>query len=244
MTNAKGIFSSTLAEYALLAISYFAKDLPRLLQQKQNTLWYKYSVLEIRTATLGIVGFGDIGQATAKLAKAYGMRILALQREKKRPVVEESQPIRTLVVDQFYYMDQGYESSLYPLLRQSDYILISTPLTDETRGMIDRVAFSHVKQGAVIINVGRGPIIDEQVMIEELRPGGKLKGAALDVFTEEPLPCTSELWTMDNVLLSPHNMDKTDTFMHESTEFFLNENVQRFVRNQPLLNPVNPFTGY
>jgi phosphoglycerate dehydrogenase-like enzyme len=141
-------------------------------------------------------------------------------------------------------MEQGKDNSLYPLLAQSDYILISTPLTDETRGMMDAQAFSHVKPGAVLINVGRGPIIDESVMIEELKPGGRLKGAALDVFAVEPLPLTSELWTLPNTLISPHNMDKTEMFMHESTDFFLNENVQRFIRNIPLLNPVNPLSGY
>jgi phosphoglycerate dehydrogenase-like enzyme len=221
----------------MMAISYFAKDLPRLSQQKQAKLWHKYPILEIRNATLGIVGYGDIGQASAKLAKAYGMRVVALKREKKN-IPDDA------LVDEMFFLDQGNAHSLYPLLSQSDYILVSAPLTDQTRGMMDSVAFSHMKQGAVIINVGRGPIIDDDAMIRELQPGGRLKGAALDVFSMEPLPSTSQLWSLDNVLLSPHNMDLTTTSNIESTDFFLNENVPRFLRKQPLLNPVNPWTGY
>jgi len=248
MTNAKGIFSSTLAEYTMLAISYFAKDLPRLMKQKQDKVWCKYPILEIRKTTLGIIGLGDIGQATATLAKAYGMHVIALQRNKKKNTNTDDEsniPTTPHHVDQIYYIQEGgKEKSLYLLLQQSDYILISTPLTDETKGMIDKEAFEHIKPGAVIINVGRGPIIDETIMIQELKPGGKLKGAALDVFTVEPLPETSELWTLPNTLISPHNMDKTELFMHESTEFFLYENIPRFLRNQTLFNPVNPFSGY
>ncbi|KAL3802058.1 hypothetical protein HJC23_010814 [Cyclotella cryptica] len=230
LTNAKGMFSSTLAEYCMMACSYFAKDLPRLMKQKNNLEWEQYPVLELRGSTLGVVGYGDIGRASAKLAKAYGMRVVGL----KRNAASFSDPY----CDHLYGID-----GLNSLMAESDYILISTPLTEQTRGMISADVLSHCKQSAVIINVGRGPIIDENALIEALKER-RIKGAGLDVMTIEPLPKTSPLWTLDNVLLSPHNMDMTLTFMRESTEFFINENLPRYLRGKQLLNPVDKAAGY
>ena len=230
LTNAKGMFSSTLAEYCMLACSYFAKDLPRLMKQKNNSNWEQYPVSELRGSTLGVVGYGDIGKASATLAKAYGMRVVGL----KRNAASFTDPY----CDHMYGID-----GLNDLMAESDYILISTPLTEQTRGMISKEALSHCKQSAVIINVGRGPIIDEDALIEALS-AHKIKGAGLDVMTIEPLPKTSPLWKLDNVLLSPHNMDMTLTFMRESTEFFINENLPRYLRGMELLNPVDKSAGY
>lgn len=134
-------------------------------------------------------------------------------------------------------------AALNELMAESDYILVSAPLTEETRGLIGQEQFAHAKDQAVFINLGRGPVVDEDALIGALK-GGKLKGAALDVFTTEPLPTESELWDLDNVLISPHNMDQTATFMHEATEFFVNENVPRFVRQEELLNHVDKVAGY
>ena len=234
VTNAKGSFSSTLAEYTMMAIGYFAKDLPRLLRQKNHKDWDKYPVEEIRGKTLGIIGYGDIGRAAATLAKAYGMNIIALRRN-------PSNSKGDTIVDVVYGNDKN---SLNKLMSESDYILVAAPLTEETRGFVDATAFDSVKADAVFINVGRGPIVDEEALIAALKDGGKLKGAALDVVSIEPLPKENELWELDNVLLSPHNMDQTVTFMHEATGFFVEENLPRFVRGQPLLNPVDQTAGY
>ena len=192
MTNAKGSFSSTLAEYTLMACAYFAKDLPRLLRQTKAKNWEKYSVLELRGATLGIVGYGDIGRAAAKLASVYGMRIVALRRN---PGLANEDP----------YCDVVYgndKESLNKLFSESDYVLCAAPLTAETKGMITKEQFDNAKKDAVFINVGRGPIVDENAMIDALKDG-RLKGAGLDVFATEPLPVDSDLWNLDNVLMSP-----------------------------------------
>lgn len=236
LTNAKGMYSSTLAEYTLMTCSYFAKDLPRLIYQKSQSQWIQYPIQELRRSTMGIVGYGDIGRACAKLAKAYGMTVLGLKRTK--PVA--SLPSIDPYCDQFYYETEG---DWYEMLSRSDYILVSTPLTKQTRGLISKEALSRCQSTAVIINVGRGPIIDEEALIEALRSGA-IKGAGLDVTTIEPLPKDSQLWNLDNVLLSPHNMDMTTTFMKESTDFFIQENLTRFVRGTMLLNPVDKFAGY
>jgi phosphoglycerate dehydrogenase-like enzyme len=232
VTNAKGQFSSTLAEYTMLAIGYFAKDLPRLSRNKARKVWDKYDVHEIKRSTLGIVGYGDIGQAAAKLAKAYGMMVKAV--------------VRRRVVNDDPHVDAVYgntPSELVRLFSESDYVLCAAPLTAETKGLINKACFDGAKRGAVFINVGRGPIVDEAELIKALQDG-RLRGAALDVFETEPLPPASPLWEMDNVLLSPHNMDKTATFMHESTEFYVNEQLSRFVQGEPLLNVVDPKAGY
>eukprot|EP00978_Attheya_sp_CCMP212_P007554 scaffold17461_cov53-Attheya_sp.AAC.3 len=128
-------------------------------------------------------------------------------------------------------------------MSESDYIVCSAPSTVESRGLVNASAFQAVKKNAVFINLGRGPVVDESALIAALK-SGKLRGAALDVFEEEPLPQTNELWELDNVLISPHNMDQTATFMHEATEFFVNENLPRFICGEDLLNPVNPKLGY
>jgi len=233
VTNAKGQFSSTLAEYTMMACAYFAKDLPRLMRQKHNKDWSKYNVEELRGKTLGIVGYGDIGRACAKLAHVYGMRIVALRRN---PKLCEGDPLCHVVYG------TGKEE-LNKLMSESDYVVCSAPSTLETKGMVNAAAFDSAKQGLVFINLGRGTVVDENAMIHALK-SGKLKGAALDVFTEEPLPKQSDLWELDNVLLSPHNMDQTATFMHEACEFFVNENVPRFICEEELLNPVDKVLGY
>lgn len=131
------------------------------------------------------------------------MKILALRRH---PQLSIHDPYCQTI----YGTDKA---SLNKLMSQSDYIVCSAPSTIETRGMVDAAAFENVKPNAVFINLGRGPVVDEDALIQALKDG-KLKGAALDVFGEEPLNQGNELWCLENVLLSPHNMDQTNTFMH------------------------------
>ena len=233
ITNAKGQFSSSLAEYAMMACSYFAKNVPRLLRQKGSRSWDDFDIEELRGKTMGIVGYGDIGRATAKLASVYGMRVVALRRN---PGKSEHDP----VCDEVYGTGRA---NLQKLMSVSDYVVCSAPSTVETRGMVDAAAFGASKRNQVFINLGRGPVVDEDALVSSLRDG-TLSGAALDVFATEPLPADHELWGMDNVLISPHNMDKTSTFMHEATEFFVRENLPRFILGDGLLNPVDASLGY
>lgn len=230
LTNARGLFSSSLAEYSILAMNYFAKDVPRLKAQQGEKIWEKFCVQELKGATVGIVGYGDIGQACGKLAKAFGMRVIALKR---RPDVNARDGIADVVMGRDQIND---------LIAQSDYLIVATALTPETRGIISAKELACAKAGLVVINMGRGPLIVEEDLVQALTQG-TIKGAALDVFDTEPLPPDSPFWGLSNVLLSPHNMDMTTTFMNESVRFFT-ENCGRFVKGGALRNLVDKKAGY
>jgi phosphoglycerate dehydrogenase-like enzyme len=198
---------------------------------------YRYTVPELRGSTLGIVGYGDIGRATARFAKAFGMKVLALTR-RSRLDANDSDPY----ADQMIVNDE-MNVGLNRIFSESDYVLCALPLTPSTFHLIGTEQFEVAKPDCVFINVGRGPVVDEDALIHALQTR-RLKGAALDVFTVEPLPVASPLWDMNNVLLSPHNMDQTLTFLMESTTFFVQEQIPRFVRGEQLLNQVDPSAGY
>jgi len=154
LTNARGVYSSSLAEWALFAAAYFAKDLPRMLAAKADSRWAPYDVEELRGRTLGVVGFGDIGQATARLAQAYGMRVVATRRRAAPP--ETDAPC-----DEFFALDR-----LPALMAASDYVVMATPLTHETAKLIGREAIAAMKPTGVFVNIGRGPCVDEAALIE------------------------------------------------------------------------------
>ena len=124
----------------------------------------------------------------------------------------------------------------------ADYLVVAAALTPQTRGMLSRRHFAHSKEGQVLINIGRGPLIVESDLIDALSDG-TLKGAALDVFTEEPLPAGSPLWGLPNVLISPHNADMTADFRHQSVRLFC-DNCYKFLGGDPLVNVVDKRAGY
>jgi phosphoglycerate dehydrogenase-like enzyme len=231
LTNARGISNSLLAEYVLLSCLYFAKELPRLRQNQSHKQWDKYPVSELQGATLGIFGYGSIGQTCATRAKAFGMKVIAVRRSAAPP---------DALCDDVYGND---DDSLRRLFSESDYLLCAAPLTEETRGRIGHEQFAAAKTDMVFINIGRGPVVDTDALIAALN-SGQLKGAALDVHATEPLPQTSPLWAMENVLVSPHNMDHTTSFIRRATDFFCRENLPRFLRGEALLNQVDTKAGY
>ncbi|GFR44249.1 hypothetical protein Agub_g5451, partial [Astrephomene gubernaculifera] len=233
LTNAKGVYSHSLAEFALTACNWFAKDLPRLRRQQAACQWEPYDVEELRGKTMGIIGYGDIGQAVGRLAKAFRMRVVALRRR-----VELTEEERAAgVVDQLFPPSQ-----LPALMATSDYVVAATPLTPATARMVDATAIAAMKPSGVFINVGRGGCVEEEALVEALQ-SGRIRGAALDVFAVEPLPPTSPLWHLDNVLLSPHCADRTKEFQYESLSFFL-DNMRRFLAGQPLTNVCDKRSGY
>jgi len=230
LTNGRGVFARSLSEFALAGMLHFAKNLSRMKAQQANARWEAFEVEELHGRTLGIAGYGSIGRCTAERARAFGMRILALRRHPEKCADDP-------LVDRAYAPQQ-----LNDLLAASDYILAAAPLTPETRGLIGEAAFAVMKPNAVLINLGRGPVVVEAQLVSALRER-RIRGAVLDVFDEEPLPAGHPFWSLDNVLLSPHTADHTATWLNEAVEMFL-ENYRRFAAGEPLLNVTNKQAGY
>lgn len=233
LTNAKGVYSNSLAEYTLFVCNYFAKDLPRLRENQKNKKWDSYEVEELRGKTFGVIGYGDIGQACARLARAYRMRVVALRRRPELTAAE----VQEGVLDKLYTPDQ-----LNELMSVCDYVVAATPYTPETDKMVNASAIAAMKPNAVFINVGRGKCVDEQALIQALQEK-RIRGAGLDVFATEPLPVDNPLWHLENVLVSPHCADRTKEFQFESLQVFV-DNLKLFVSGQDLKNVVDKEKGY
>jgi phosphoglycerate dehydrogenase-like enzyme len=230
LTNGRGSFSQSLGEWVMCGALYFAKDLPRMLKAKAERRWEVFDVLELSTQTLGIVGHGDIGRAIARRAKAFGMRVLALRRDiSPRPGDED--------VDQLFV-----NADLHKMLPLCDYVVAAAPLTPETKHMLGAAEFALMKPSAIVMNVGRGPVIDEAAIAKALQTK-QIRGAALDVFEVEPLPADSPLWGMDNVLISFHTADHTKDWLDDAVSLFI-EQFNRWRKGEPLKNVTDKRAGY
>jgi phosphoglycerate dehydrogenase-like enzyme len=230
LTNGSGVFSPSLGEFALAAILYFAKDFRRMIRNQMSGRWEQFDITMILGQTVGIVGYGSIGRAVAARTRALEMNVLALRRNPGRSKEDA-------LVDHIY--DSG---QLVEMISRCDYVVVTLPLTAQTRGLIAEREFAVMKKNAVLINIGRGPTIDEAVMIKALSEN-KIRGAALDVFDEEPLPSGHPFYSMENVLLSPHCADHTPEWLEDAMRFFLAQ-LEKFKRGESLLNVVDKRLGY
>lgn len=230
VTTSSGVHGGPLAEFALLGLLAFAKHLPTLLADQRARHWPtgQERVGELRGRTLLLVGLGAIGTETARLASAFGMHVIAVKRELSGavPHVDELHPA----------------SELRALVGRADAIVVTLPATDATRGLLDADTLAAIKPGAVLVNVGRGAVIDEPALAQRLQDG-TLAGAALDVFTEEPLPRDSPLWGLDNVIVSPHNAALVEAEEARIVELFI-DNLRRRGAGEPLRNALDPEVLY
>jgi phosphoglycerate dehydrogenase-like enzyme len=222
-TTASGIHAKPLAEFCVLAMLTFAKGLRRILDDQRHRHWERYAGTDLDGRTLGIIGVGSIGTEVARLGQALGMTVLATKR------TVAGADLAALHVDALYGPEDVAE-----VLRRSEFLVIATPHTDTTERLIGAAELALLPQGAVLINIGRGAVLDELALIEALR-SGQLGGAALDVFDHEPLPADSPLWDMQNVLVSPHSGSTSDRENARLTGLFA-ENLRRFLADEPLLN--------
>ena len=225
LTSSSGVHAGPLAEFAILGLLAFAKELPRVLADQRARRWPpQYPVGELRGRTLLLVGLGAIGTETARLAGAFGMYVVGVKRTPggAAPYVDELHPA----------------SELRALVTRADAIVVALPATTATEGLLDAETLAAVKPGAVLVNVGRGSVIDEAALTERLRDG-TLAGAALDVFAEEPLPGDSPLWGMDNVLITPHNVGLVEKEEARVVDLFC-DNLRRRLAGEPLRNVVDP----
>jgi phosphoglycerate dehydrogenase-like enzyme len=247
LTNASGIHAPVLGEYVLMMMLAFAHRLPLMIHYQQKAEWSKplwpgFNAQELRGATVGIIGYGSIGREVARLARAFGMRVLALKR-RAASAEDAGWRLPGLGDAAQEHVDRLYgPEGLADMLPECDYVVLALPLTPETKGMIGEAQLRLMKPEAVLVNVARGAIVDEPALIRALE-AGRLGGAALDVFTEEPLPLTSPLWRLPNVLISPHSADVNAHYVERCLSLFA-DNLRRYVAGQPLLNVVDPTGGY
>lgn len=229
LTNGKGLHRNHMAEYSIAMMILFARNLHVFQRQQGESNWRRNVPQdEIFGKTVGILGFGAIGDTLATRAKAMGMRVLALKRT----------PIQTTNVDQWFTPDQTTE-----FLGQADYLVNLLPNTPATQHALNADSFAAMKDSAVLISIGRGKTVDEQALIQALQTGS-IRGLAADVFEIEPLPEESPLWQMENVVLTPHICGESVHYLEKGVEI-LEKNFARYQDNpKTLINQINLNLGY
>jgi len=232
LTNARGVFKRPLAEFAVLGMLYFYKRVRRLVENQRLHRWDDFFVEMLPGKIMGVVGYGEIGRECAGLAKALGVKIFAVRRNPEKSGKDQ-------IADRVFS-----PAELKEMLHQVDFLVAAAPLTPETHHMLSDREFEAMKPSAMVINVGRGPVVDEAALIRALQ-SKKIAAAALDVFEEEPLPESSPLWEMENVLISPHCTDRTrdPDWLDLSAQAFV-ENFRRYINGQELESVVDKKAGY
>ncbi len=228
VTNSRGVFDEPMAEYVLAMALALAKDLPTTLNRQRERRWHHRETERLGGRRALVAGTGPIGRAIGRKLAAAGMTVTGLGRTPRAtdPDLGEVLPM----------------SSLSEVLPDMDWVVLAAPLTDETRGMIDAKALAAMKPTARLVNVGRGPLVVQDDLVDALR-GGALAGAALDVFVDEPLPASSPLWEMPNVIVSPHMSGDVVGWRSELVALFL-DNLTRYLDGEPLRNVVDKARGY
>ncbi|MGA2424153.1 MAG: D-2-hydroxyacid dehydrogenase [Terriglobales bacterium] len=235
LTNAREVHGPVVAEHVIALIFALAKKIPGSvrLQEKhvwgQQILWDELPrVREVAGATVGMVGLGSIGRAVAQSARALGMRVIAVREHPEKGSEGAEEIFAPAKIDEIF--------------RQADYVVLAAPVTDSTKAIANAERLALMKPGACLINVGRGPLVDEPALVDALR-AGKIGGAALDVFPKEPLPADSPLWDAPNLLITPHTAALTDRLWDRHYALF-SENLRRYLTDQPLLAVVDKRKGY
>jgi glyoxylate/hydroxypyruvate reductase len=227
VTNAAGLHATPLAEYVVFAMLYFAKRWPLMVAEQRAHHWERCAIDTLLGKTVGIVGLGSVGRQVARLAKPFGMRVIATRRSgAPEPLVDRLFP----------------PTELQTVLEQSDFLVLCVPHTSETEGLIRARELVLLKPSAVLINIARGIVLDEPALIDALR-SGRLAGAALDVVAHEPLAAESPLWDMPNVLITPHSMSTA----YEENELLVDlfcDNLRRYLAHEPLRNQIDKVRGY
>jgi phosphoglycerate dehydrogenase-like enzyme len=235
VTNSTEIHGPVVAEHAIALILALAKGVPwaAKYQQKhhwgQQDLWRSFArPREIAGATLGVIGLGAIGRESVRLAKALGMRVIAVREHPERGAEGADHVFGPGELDQ--------------LLAQSDYLLVAAPLTPKTQTLFDDWAFAKMRSDACFLNVSRGALVDEEALGRALRQG-QIRAAALDVFQTEPLPADSLLWELENLFITPHTAALTEK-LWERHFIRISENLRRYATGAPLLGEVDKQKGY
>ncbi len=248
LTTVSGIHAVTMAELAIGMMLAFAHRIPLMIERQAARDWPKdrarlFEPRLLRGATLGIVGYGSIGRELARLARAFGMEVLASKRDVRQPASRDE-----YVVPGTGDPDGVLTNRLYPpqalrsMFKECDYVVVLVPKTPETENLLNAEAIKAMKPGAVLINLSRGGIVDEEALRKGLETGA-LAGAAFDVFATEPLPEDSPLWDTPNLIISPHIAGIMPDYQARATDVFV-ENLQRYLAHRDMINVVDWERGY
>jgi len=227
LTNSRGIHGIPIAEHIFAMILMFTRNLHKLLLQQQEKKWQRVPTEEIHEKTLGIIGLGSIGREIAKKAKGMGMQVVATKREMTTE----------LFVDKLYPASQ-----LTDMLAVCDYVVTALPLTEETKEYIRLEHFRTMKRTAYFFNISRGAVVNEKDMITALQEG-MIAGAGLDVFETEPLPESSPLWEMENVIITPHQAAISPYYLDRAIKLFT-DNLTRYINDREMFNIIDKQKGY
>jgi phosphoglycerate dehydrogenase-like enzyme len=229
-TTAAGVHGGPLAEFVLLGLLYFAKDVPRLLQWKSERHWQRYASGQLAGSRVLLVGLGGIGRQVAALLSAAGVEVTGAGRPGRSYDVPG--------VTSYVTVPGEFDAAL----AATDALVLACPLTEQTRGMIGARQLGLLRRGAVVVNVSRGAVVDEEALVGALA-SGHLGGACLDVFAAEPLPAGSPLWDLPNVIISPHSASTAAAENSRITDLFC-DNLRRFLAGSPLRNLFDRAAGY
>ena len=234
ITNSAETHGRVVAEHAIALIFALAKAIPASVRYQlksewgQQELWNRTPPREIAEATLLVIGLGSIGNEVARLARALGMNVVAVREHPERGAGDADEVYGPRELDR--------------LLARADHVVLAAPLTSKTEALFNEQAFAQMQRTAFFINVSRGPLVEESALAQALREG-VIAGAALDVFSVEPLPAESPLWKLDNLLITPHTAALTDK-LWERHFARITDNLRRYFAGQPLLGEVDKRRGY
>jgi phosphoglycerate dehydrogenase-like enzyme len=247
ITTLSGSSMPQMAEVTLTGILSLGHRLPGIMADRAKKRWpddrfERYRPLELRGSTVGLVGYGSVAREVARLSRAFGARILATKRD-------------LMALDDLGFAPEGLgdphadlPDRIYPpqalasMAAECDFLVISAPLTPETRGMVGRKVLTAMKPTAFLVDISRGGVVDHGALVEALTEK-RIAGAFLDVYPVEPLPENSPLWDMPNILLTPHIAGASGEYMQRAIDLF-SENLRRYLTGQPLLNLYQPKRGY
>jgi phosphoglycerate dehydrogenase-like enzyme len=247
VTTLSGAAVPQVGEFAMTMMMALGHHLPAMMEDQGEKTWAdnrftRFRPVELRGSTVGIVGYGNIGREIARLCQSFGAQVLATKRDLK-------------VLDMGGYALEGLGDAqadiperIYPpqalpsMASECDFLILTVPLTPETRGLVNAKVFQSMKSTAYLIDVSRGGVVDQGALVEALKEG-EIAGAALDVYPVEPLPESSPLWELPNVILSPHVAGTSGQYLARAADLFA-ENLRRYIANEPLLNRYDPRRGY
>lgn len=230
LTNASGVQAPAISEYVITLMFAFNKHLPEFAELKKQKSWEPATMVSLLGQTVGILGFGNIGKEIAKRAKALGMKVIAYDRPRK---IERARNVDKLV---------SGPRGIAEIFKTCDFVVSALPSTPNTTGLIGEKQLRAMKPTAHLINISRGAVVDEPVLIKALKEKW-IAGAGMDVFATEPLPKESELWTLPNTILSPHTCGRLEDTDSVVVDLFC-VNLKKFVAGGRLINQVNKKAGF